>query len=97
MRHRVVILAALRWLAVAMVSAVAACAGQASKPGAAAQTADPKSWVAPRTPDGHPDLQGVWAFRTATPLVRPPELAEQEFLNDETVAECSGLSSLLQE
>jgi hypothetical protein len=86
MRHRVVIQAALRWLAVAMVSVVAACAGQASKPGAAAETADPKSWVTPRTPDGHPDLQGVWDFRTATPLERPPELAEQEFLNDETVA-----------
>ena len=86
MRHRVVILAALPWLAVAMVSAVAACAGQASKPGAAAQTAAPKSWVTPRTPDGHPDLQGVWDFRTATPLERPPEFAEQEFLSDENVA-----------
>jgi len=70
MRHRVVILAALPWLAVAMMSMVAACAGQASKPGAAAQTAAPKSWVTPRTPEGHPDLQGVWDFRTATPLER---------------------------
>ena len=36
----------------------------------------------PRTPDGHPDLQGVWDFRTATPLERPRELQSQEFLDD---------------
>ena len=69
-----------------MVSVVAAYAGQASKAGAAAKTTAPKSWVTPRTPDGQPDLQGVWDFRTATPLERPPELAEQEFLTDENVA-----------
>ena len=43
-------------------------------------------WTAPLTPDGHPDLQGVWDFRTATPLERPPEFAHREFLNDEDVA-----------
>ena len=83
MRHRVVICAAFPWLAAAMLSMVAACASQASRPGAAANTADPKRWV---TPDGHSDLQGVWNFRTATPLERPPEFADQEFLNDESVA-----------
>ena len=25
------------------------------------------SWTVPRTPDGQPDLQGVWDFRTLTP------------------------------
>ena len=35
---------------------------------------------------GHPDLQGVWDFRTATPLERPPEFAQREFLSDEDVA-----------
>ena len=34
----------------------------------------------PRTPDGHPDLQGVWNFSTATPMERPPELAGKETL-----------------
>lgn len=29
-----------------------------------------------RTPWGHPDLQGVWDYRTITPLERPAELAE---------------------
>ena len=32
----------------------------------AAQTA----WVVPRTPDGHPDLQGNWTNETLTPLQR---------------------------
>lgn len=42
--------------------------------------------IAPRTPDGHPDLQGVWDFRTATPLERPRELQDQQFLNDQNRA-----------
>jgi hypothetical protein len=28
-------------------------------------------WVVPRTPDGHPDLQGNWSNETLTPLERP--------------------------
>ena len=31
----------------------------------------PDGWTAPRTPDGHPDLQGIWASDSATPLERP--------------------------
>src|SRR5271154_4137913 len=27
----------------------------------------------PRTPDGHPDLQGIWTNATITPLERPPK------------------------
>src|SRR5579862_6390372 len=33
-----------------------------------------------RTVDGQPDLQGVWDFRTVTPLERPAEFANKEFL-----------------
>ena len=36
--------------------------------------------------DGHPDLSGVWDFRTVTPLERPEEFADQEFLSEEEVA-----------
>ena len=39
-----------------------------------------------RTPDGHPDISGVWDFRTVTPLERPEEFADQEFLSEEEVA-----------
>ena len=36
-----------------------------------------------RTPWGDPDLQGMWDFRAVTPLERPEELADKEFLTDE--------------
>ena len=41
---------------------------------------------APRTPWGAPDLQGVWDFRTITPMQRPESRADQEFLSDEEAA-----------
>ena len=41
----------------------------------------------PRTPWGAPDLQGVWDYRTITPLQRSPEFAGQEFLSEEQAAE----------
>ena len=40
-----------------------------------------------RMPDGHPDLQGVWNFSTATPMERPAELADKETLTAEEAAE----------
>ena len=39
-----------------------------------------------QTPDGHPDLGGVWDFRTVTPLERPSEFADKEFLTEEEAA-----------
>ena len=42
--------------------------------------------TAPRTSDGHPDLNGVWDFRTVTPVERPTEFADKEFLSEEEVA-----------
>src|ERR1700730_14028024 len=46
-----------------------------------------KTYKAPRTPDGKPDLQGVWDYRTATPLERPNGVADKEVDNDEEAAE----------
>ena len=40
----------------------------------------------PQTPWGAPDLQGVWDFRTITPLQRPEDLGDKEFLTDEEAA-----------
>jgi hypothetical protein len=40
----------------------------------------------PRTPDGKPDLQGIWDFRTITPLERPNQFAEKETLTAEEAA-----------
>jgi hypothetical protein len=44
-------------------------------------------WNPPKTPDGQPDLQGVWAIATLTPLERPAEFAGKEFLSEKEAAE----------
>ena len=68
---------------VAVVVAVAVpVSGQSSAAGAKASTSSPT----PRTPDGHPDLQGVWFFGTLTPLQRPDNLAGRTHLTDEEIA-----------
>ena len=40
----------------------------------------------PRTAWGKPDLTGIWDFRTITPLERPANLADKEFLTEEEAA-----------
>ena len=65
-------------------AAIALIAGVALMPAfAAAQTADA---AGPRTPWGHPDLQGTWDYRTLTPLERPVELGDKAFLTEEEAA-----------
>jgi hypothetical protein len=86
MRHRVVVLPPLPWLVVAMVSAVPVYAGGQAPNGRAVAKPPAKRWVMPRTPDGQPDLEGIWDFRSATPLERPREFEGQEFLSDQNVA-----------
>ena len=50
---------------------------------ATALTAQNKAaWKMPRTPDGHPDLQGIWNNSTRTPLERPPEFGGKPTLTD---------------
>jgi hypothetical protein len=57
----------------------AAAAGQ--------NTPSAQRWKAPRTPDGQPDLQGVWTTSTLTPLERPPEFAGKQFFTEEEASE----------
>ena len=59
--------------------AAAALAALLAPPAAAAQDA-------PRTPWGDPDLQGTYTNKTITPLERPEELGDKEFLSAEEVA-----------
>ena len=63
------------------VSLVACVVVIATTLAGAAQTATP-----PRTSWGDPDLQGIWTFRTVTPLERPQELADKPTLTVEEAA-----------
>jgi hypothetical protein len=61
-------------LVLACVTCMTASAtAQVAKPPASA--ASKATWVAPRTPDGHPDLQGNWSNASMTPLERPAGVA----------------------
>ena len=51
---------------------------------------------APRLPDGRPDLQGVWDFRTITPLQRPRRLGDQAALTEEQAAETEARAAATQ-
>src|SRR5437867_4453747 len=54
---------------------------------AQSRAAAPKKWTAPRTPDGHPDLQGIWTNATITPFERPRDLAGKEYFTEQEAAE----------
>jgi hypothetical protein len=69
--------------AIALLPAVPAAA-QAPAAGQAAKTSAPtRAANTPRTADGQPDLQGVWDFRTITPLERPRALGDKQVLSEE--------------
>ena len=45
-----------------------------------------QKWTAARTPDGKPDLQGIWDFRTVTPMERPSEFEGKAVLTAQEAA-----------
>ena len=74
-----------RGLTAARLLAFALVAGGLAAAPAAGQAQD--DYEVPQTPWGDPDLQGLWDTRTYTPLERPPEFRDREFMTVEEAAE----------
>jgi hypothetical protein len=74
---------------VAACVAVAGASIEGQSPAAAAkgEAGEANKSATAKTPWGHPDLQGVWDFRTITPMERPAELAGKETLTEAEAAE----------
>jgi hypothetical protein len=71
MRDQFLTLMVVAAVAIAAVSlSPVSVAGQAP-PAAAQAPSGTTTWTVPRTPDGRPDLQGLWNVATLTPLERP--------------------------
>ena len=74
-------------VATALICATTPAAGQAPAAARRAPAPAAKASAVPRTPDGRPDLQGIWDFRTITPMQRPTDLAGKDVLTDQEAAE----------
>src|SRR6266852_1991909 len=82
----------MRNVLVALVAAGSLAAGSlaAQAPSAAPKAGSANSantWKVPRTPDGHPDMQGVWANNGVTPMERPKQWKDKQSLTDAEVQE----------
>ena len=76
-------------LSVAAAGILVACIGAAlaGAAGAQAPVAGEDDFTPPRTPWGAPNLQGIWSSGyIETPVERPDEIGDQEFLTDEDIA-----------
>jgi hypothetical protein len=79
-------------LAVGVLGAAIGCASVLAQ-GETHQTAAASPFAAARTSWGDPDLQGVWDYRTITPLERRPELGDRAFYTDEEIAQLEGTAA----
>ena len=80
MKHFIAVLVAVGLTAASIMAQTGSTTAQASK---TAST----TWKAPRTPDGKPDLQGVWSNNSVTPMSRPTQWRDKSTLTDAEVRE----------
>jgi len=73
--------------AVALVAAMACtAAAQTQTTALFAKEAAGKTWTPPKTPDGVPDIQGIFTNSNVAPLERPKDLGAKEFFTPEEAA-----------
>ena len=80
-------------VAASLIPALAGTAAAQERAGAVTGAAAAADFETPRTPWGAPDLQGIWDYRTATPLERPETFGDKATLTAEEVAEYERLNS----
>lgn len=73
----------LSFVMVGSLSLLPLTAQTAAKPATAGKASTGRAYVAPRTPDGQPDLQGIWDTATLTPLERPAALGTKAYYTKE--------------
>lgn len=73
--------------AVTLVQVAVFAQAPTQTPATAPRPASGRAWKTPRTPWGHPDLQGYWTNTTTTPLQRPAELKDKAVLTAAELAE----------
>jgi hypothetical protein len=86
MRHLLTLLAAVSVVAGSLV--VVSLGAQSTAPAAGAA-----EWKVPRTPDGRPDLRGVWGNNSVTPMTRPRQWQDKASLSDAEVEEMKQLAA----
>jgi len=82
---------------IALVAAIAGGGATVLAQARARTAAAPGTWTLARTPDGHPDFQGVWANNTVTPLQRPKQWEGKARLTDAEVEELQKFAAQIEE
>jgi hypothetical protein len=76
-----------RRFVVAVAAVIALSASPAANAQAPSKTAKASGgWVQSRTPDGQPDIGGIWSNATLTPFARPANLGSKQFFTEEEAA-----------
>ena len=88
MRHLHAVLAAVMLAAVSLMVGSLTAQSSDTSPGATSA-----GWKVPRTPDGRPDLQGVWGNNSVTPMTRPRQWKDKTTLTDAEVEELKHMAA----